>query len=190
MRQHFYHLAITLLLFSLPVVAADQDPQKVIAKGYAGSLTVDAFDAYYEALVFCLGEIGQPSDFSDAQKQQMSQLLVSGFPTFPAETQQALANARISWTQYHTSWPMLSIDQKKAFAFDVLSLAYGDVAAAQALGLNTGSSGGATGSEIDVNVPWSDGYSKSYGGGIDAGDGTYEVETYDSSTGSYGYSYE
>lgn len=190
MRQHFYHLVITLLLFNLPVVAADQDPQKVIAKGYAGSLTVDAFDAYYEALVFCLGEIGQPSDFSDARKQQMLQLMVSGFPTFPAETQQALANARISWTQYHAAWPTLSIDQKKAFAFDVLSLAYGDAAAAQALGLNTGSSGGGTGSDTNVNVPWSEGYSKSYGGGVDAGDGTYEVETYDSSTGSYGYSYE
>jgi hypothetical protein len=147
LRQHFYHLVIYLLLFSLPVVAADQDPQKVIAKGYAGSLTVDAFDAYYEALVFCLGEIGQPSDFSDTQKQQMMQLMVNGFPTLPAETQQAL-------------------------------------------GLNTGSSGGGTGSDMGVNVPWSEGYSKSYGGGVDAGDGTYEVETYDSSTGSYGYSYE
>jgi hypothetical protein len=60
LRQHFYHLVIYLLLFSLPVVAADQDPQKVIAKGYAGSLTVDAFDAYYEALVFCLGEMSTP----------------------------------------------------------------------------------------------------------------------------------
>ena len=87
---------------------------------------------------------------------------------------------------YHDAWPNLSIDQKKVFAFDVLSLAYGDAAASQALGLNTGSSGGGTG----VNVPWSEGYSKSYGGGIDAGDGTYEVETYDSSTGSYGFSYE
>ena len=59
MRQHFYHLVICLLLFSLPVVAADQDPQKVIARGYAGSLTVDAFDACYEEPVFSLGEVGQ-----------------------------------------------------------------------------------------------------------------------------------
>lgn len=186
MRKYFCLLVFNLLLFCLPVVAADQDPQKVIAKGYAGSLTVDALDAYYEALIFCLGEIGQPSEFSDAEKQKMRQLMVSGFPTLPAGTQQALANARTTWTQYYDAWPNLSINQKKAFAFDVLSLAYGDAAASQALGLDTGSSEGGTG----VNAPWSEGYSKSYGGGIDAGDGTYEVETYDSSTGSYGFSYE
>ncbi|MFC1772455.1 hypothetical protein ACFL3A_03775 [Pseudomonadota bacterium] len=190
MRRHLYPLVVALLLLSLPVVATDQDPHRVIAKGNAGSLTVDAFDAYYEALVFCLGEIGQPTHFSDAQKQQMQQVMVTGFLALPAETQQALANARTTWTQYRTAWPILNIDQKKAFAFDVLSLAYGDAAASQALGLNTVSSGDGTGSGTSVNVPWSEGYSKSYGGGIDAGDGTYEVETYDSNTGSYGYSYE
>ena len=190
MSQYFRGFFYSLLLTSTPVVAVDQNAQQVIAKGYAGSLTLDAFDAYYEALVFCLGEIGQPADFNDGQKQQMQQMMVNGFPTLPAETQHALSIARTTWTQYRTAWPALSLDQKKAFAYDVLSIAYGEAEAAQALGLNTGSPSEGSGGYGDVNVPWSDGYSQSYGGGIDAGDGTYEVETYDSSTGNYGYTYE
>lgn len=190
MNQYFCGFVYSLLLISTPVVAVGQNAQQVIAKGYAGSLTLDSFDAYYEALVFCLGEIGQPADFNDGQKQQMQQMMVNGFPTLPAETQQALSIARTTWTQYRTAWPTLSLNQKKAFAYDVLSVAYGEAAAAQVLGLNTGSPSGGSGDYGDASAPWSDGYSQSYGGGIDAGDGTYEVETYDSSTGSYGYTYE
>lgn len=190
MRRTAPHIIGCLLLFNASLVAADQDPQQIIAEGQAGSLTLDAFEAYVEALVFCLGEIGQPAAFSDAEKQQMQQLLKDGFRTLPADTQQALANARATWTQYRTAWPTLSLDQKKAFAFDVLGLAYGEAAAAQALGISTVAPSSGGGGYGDSGVPWSEGYSRSYGGGIDAGDGTYEVETYDSSTGSYGYSYE
>ena len=178
-----------LLIFNLPAAA---DSQTVISRGTTEVLTADAFEAYYESLVFCLTEIGEPASFSAAQKQQMQQTFITAFPTLPTDTQLALANARATWSQYQQAWPILNLDQKKAFAFDVLSLAYGDAAAAKALGLKNAaaSSGGGSSGGYTGGVPMTEDYSKAYGGGIDAGDGTYEFESYDSSTGSYGYSYE
>ena len=36
----------------------------------------------------------------------------------------------------------------------------------------------------------SEDYWKTYGGGVDAGDGTFQYDSYDSGTGDYGVTYE
>ncbi|MGB5707484.1 MAG: hypothetical protein WBM41_11675 [Arenicellales bacterium] len=170
---------------------AGSNSQTVIASGNAAQLTQDAFEAYFEALQFCLDQIGTKSSYGDEEKQQIQGLMISAFPTLPPETQQALATARETWQQYQAAWPVLGMDQKKAFAFDVLGLAYGEAAAAEALGIPYGSAssnGSASGYYPGPEV--TEEYSKAYSGGIDQGDGTYEFETYNSSSGTYDYSYE
>ncbi|MGI9315992.1 MAG: hypothetical protein ACR2QW_01565 [bacterium] len=178
-------------LLNAPGLMADSNSQSVIASGNTAHLTQDAFEAYYEALQFCLVQIGAKASYSDEEKQQIQGLMISAFPTLPLETQQALATARETWQQYQAAWPVLGIDEKKAFAFDVLGLAYGEAAAAEALGIPYGSAGSnGTASGYYPGPEMTEDYSKAYSGGIDQGDGTYEFETYNSSTGSYDYSYE
>lgn len=99
-------------------------------------LTRDAGDAYIEALEFCLQQVGKPVRFSAADKQQMISKLHQGFSTLPLEARIKLSQAREIWTQYRNAWPSLSLEEKRAFGFDVLSLAYGDAAAYKALGMN------------------------------------------------------
>jgi len=115
---------------------------QVLAQGIGGNLTRDALAAYVEALEFCLAQIGSPTQFSAGDRQQITQVFTQNFASMPAETQNALATARPTWIQYRQAWAQLTMDQKKAFAYDVLSLAYGEQAAAQALGMGGGGSGG------------------------------------------------
>ena len=180
------------MLLNAQGAMAGNNSQSIIANGSAAQLSQDAFEAYYEALQFCLEQVGAQVNYNAAEKQQIQNLMVTAFPNLPPETQHALATARQTWTQYQAAWPVLGMDEKKAFAFDVLGLAYGEAAAAQALGLpyaNTGSTaGGSTGYYPGPEM--TEEYSKVYGGGIDQGDGTYEFEVYNGSTGTYDYSYE
>lgn len=190
--KRFVVLCIYLsALLNTPSLMADSNSQSVIASGNAANLTQEAFEAYYEALQFCLDQIGANTTYGDAEKQQIKGLMVAAFPTLPPETQTALATARETWQQYQAAWPVLGIDEKKAFAFDVLGLAYGEATAAEALGIpygSTGSNGAASGYYPGPEM--TEDYSKAYSGGIDQGDGTYEFETYNANSGSYDYSYE
>jgi hypothetical protein len=157
-------------------VPAGQD--QVLAQGPGGSLTSDAVAAYAEALEFCLGQVGSQTRFGAADRQQIQQILTRNFPTMPVETQSALANARPTWTQYRQSWDQLTLDQKKAFAYDVLSLAYGDAAAGQALGMSGGNGGGGSsgsaysGYSEPCTVCTEEG-SLIYGGATDLGGGEF-----------------
>jgi hypothetical protein len=155
---------------------------QVLAQSPYGNLTTDGVNAYIEALAFCQEQLGQPTQFTEAQKQQITQVLATSFPSMPPESQQGLANARMTWTQYRNNWQMLTLDQKKAFAYDVLALAYGDQAAAQALGMNQGSGyAGSGGSSSSSPGGWSEPCyqcteegSMTYGGAIDIGGGEFE----------------
>ena len=158
---------------------------QVIAQGAGGALTTDAVAAYFEALEFVHGQLGQPAQFDAAARQQFTQALVANFAALPPDTQQTLAQARPLWTQYAQSWAMLPMPEKQEFAYFVLALAYGEQTAAQALGVQPGgggggSSGGGSYGGIDINqgYPGSDCWA-SAGCSYDSGSGSYSYETYE-----------
>jgi hypothetical protein len=103
--------------------------QGVLSKGVGGVFTQSAAIAYIEALEFCLAQVGNPTKFDPASRQQIIQNLSKNFPLLPAQVQQSLANARQIWTQYQQTWNSIGMEEKKAFAYDVLSMGYGEAVA-------------------------------------------------------------
>ena len=131
----------------LGIGGSNSSSSKVIAQGQGGNLTEAGFNAYMDALAFCLQQIGDPTQIDQAARTQFRQNMINAFPGLPAETQQGLSNSVQIWDQYRTAWNGITLDQKKEFAFGVLSLAYGQQAAAQALGISqSGSSEGGSSS--------------------------------------------
>lgn len=124
----------------------------VLAQGQGGQLTAGAANAYVDALVFVLAQLGQPRDFSAQERQTIVNNLASHYSSFPFETQQDLASAKQILSEYRQQWSYLGIDEQKEFAYSVLAIAYGEQAAAQALGINNGGgSGGGSGSSYYSN---------------------------------------
>ena len=165
-----------------PAMGAPAAGGQVLAQGMGGALTTDAVAAYFEALEFVHGQLGQPMQFDAQVRQQFTQTLATNFATLPAETQQTLAQARPLWTQYAQSWAMLPMGEKQEFAYFVLAVAYGEQAAAQALGVRPGGgggggSGGGSYGGIDMNqsYPGSDCWA-SAGCSYDGGTNTYNYE--------------
>ena len=91
--------------------------------------------AFLEAIEFCLDQIGSPVTFDENTQNTMLAQFRQAFPTLPLEVQFRLSHAREILTIYQTTWDYIGIDEKKEFAFDILSLAFGEAAATQALGL-------------------------------------------------------
>lgn len=154
-----------------------------LARGVGGVLTEDGVAAYFEALEFVLGQLGQPMQIDAQSRAAFTQRLASGFAQLPPETQQALANARQTWTQYADAWTSIGVEEKQAFAYDVLALAYGEQAAAEALGLNSG--GGADYSGYEGMPDTSGDYEGSdcwaaAGCSFDEGTGSYSYDDYGS----------
>lgn len=143
-----------------------------IARGQGGALTEGGFDAYVEALEFCLREIGNPTRLDTATRARLRQNMIDAYPGMPAEMQRNLANSEAIWTQYRQSWPTLSLDEKKEFAFGVLALAYGEAAAAQALGVQPGGSGSG-GSNKQYDSYYSSGGAGGYGSYASDGECSY-----------------
>lgn len=139
-------LANTLGFTASDGADSGQAPGSVIAQGASGSLTESGFDAYMEALEFCLEQVGNPTRFDPATRQQFRQNIINAYPGLAPEVQQNLANAEQIWTQYRQTWNSITLEQKKEFAFGVLALAYGEQAAAQALGIPQGGGSGGSGS--------------------------------------------
>ena len=105
-----------------------------------GILTHSAASAYIEALEFCLAQVGSPTQCDTTARHQIIHNLAQKFPLLPLEVQQNLANAEKIWQNYQQTWNFIDLDEKKSFAYDVLSLGYGETAAANALGISTGNS--------------------------------------------------
>ena len=135
---------------------------QVIAQGQGGNLTEAGFNAYMDALAFCLQQIGDSTQIDQTMRAQFRQNMINAFPGLPAETQQGLSNSEQIWNQYRTAWNGITLDQQKEFAFGVLSLAYGQQAAAQALGL---SQGGSSSSNSNSNSGGDSYYSQGGAGG-------------------------
>ncbi len=203
---HFWRISILAACLALaagPALAEDPAPgglvaeaapsaapeNDVLAEGPGGTFTRDAAHAYVEALEFVLAEVGQPATFDAYQRAQIHEALAAGFADLPPEAQTDLANARPLWTRYHSEWATLPFESKQEFAYHVLAIAYGEQAAAQALGLNAGggtaqpgAGGGAAPSVDDMigNVPGTtDCWASAGCSGYDPGSGTYTYESYE-----------
>jgi hypothetical protein len=169
---------------SQDVAAANGATVAIMGDGVA--VTQDDIAAYFEALEFVHGELGQPMRFGDQLRQQFVQTLQANFALLPLETQQTMAQARLLWTRYAQSWAALSLSEQQEFAYFVLAIAYGEQQAAQALGIRSG--GGASGhgagqsssGGLDLDRPYegSDCWA-SAGCSYDGGSGTYSYDSYD-----------
>ncbi len=169
---------------------------QILAQGAGGVLTVDAVSAYIEALEFSLAQVGQPTRFDQRARMQIAQSLAQAFPGAPLEMQRDLAQARVAWSQYSQTWNMLSFEDQREFVYEVLSIAYGEVVAANAVGQGAGTAGAGGGASAGGGYDGG-GYdvTPDYGGsgcwaaagcsGYDESSDSYTTETYDSSTGSY-----
>lgn len=113
------------------------------------ALSEDALNAYLESLQFCLVQIGEMAAYTPELEARLRQNIRQNFAYLPQETQLNLINARSIWSQYQSQWAFLNIDQKKEFGFAVLGLAFGEQAAAQALGLGQGGSSSFNGVDVD-----------------------------------------
>ena len=114
------------------------EESNILASTLNGDLTEDAVNAYTEALQFCLQQIGRGVEFSAQDRNEVQKALTQAYTTLDASTQRKLADARNIYNHHRSQWRMLSLQDKQAYAYDVLSLAYGEDAAAQALGINQG----------------------------------------------------
>jgi hypothetical protein len=163
---------------------APADDSELLALGAGGAFTRDAADAYIEALEFILGEIGQPATFEAGERAQIHDAMAAGFADLPTEVQVDLANARPLWTQYRSAWDTLAPQAKQEFAYYILALAYGEQAAAQALGVSAGEAGGSGGDDyrpsVDDLLGTVPGTTDCWGSagctGYDPGTGTYTYE--------------
>lgn len=173
--KHLIAAALALPLLATPLIVNAQTPaapaQTIVAQGAGVALTQDNAQAYFEAVDFCLLQIGEAP--LDAQtKQTLFQNLLSQYPVLDIETQVALANARQTFSQYQAQWAFLDLRTKQEFGASVLGLIYGPETAARAVGLPVGggSSGGSFGG-VDV-----DGVGGGCGGGHceSMGDGTVD----------------
>lgn len=136
---------------------ASQSRGGVLAQGTGGQLTSDAANAYVDALVFVHAQMGQPRNFTASERQTIINNLANSFSVFPFDTQQDLSQARQLLNQYQASWDYIGLQEQKDFAYVVLSIAYGEREAAQALGYNSG--GGSSGGSGGGSSYYSDGAS-------------------------------
>lgn len=112
-------------------------------------LSEDSLNAYLESLRFCLVQIGEVSVYTPELELQLRRNIRQNFRYFPQDVQANLINARQIWQQYQNQWAFLDLAQKKEFGFAVLGLAFGEQAAADALGMAGKSSAGSSGVDVD-----------------------------------------
>ena len=169
------------------------NPNQVIARGLGGELTVDAVNAYIEALEFSLAQVGQPTRFDPNMRIQIAQGLIQMFPMASMEIQANLVQARAIWMQHAQSWNGLAFQQKQEFVYEVLSVYLGEQVAANAVSLNTGgaqqgaAAGGNAYTPNDVVPNYSGEGCWAAAGCVEhnADDDSYTYEEYDPGTDSY-----
>lgn len=131
-------------------------------------LTDDALNAYLESLRFCLVQIGEGAAYTPELEVQVKHNIHQNFAILPKDVQMDLINARSIWQQYQAQWAWLGINQKKEFGLAVLGLAFGEQAAADALGLSrTGSSAGAAVDVDSIGGTCHGGHCESIGGDVE-----------------------
>lgn len=184
---HSLTLALMLCLAAAPIaqaggsVSAHAAAGEVLAEGSGGDLTRGGADAFVDALQFTLNQLGKPADFDDPSRAQIRDALADHFGGFPPPVQADLANARAIVDHYVHAWPTLGGEERHDFAYTVLAIAFGEQAAADALGMDrdgTGSGGGGAFvlPDVDAPAPGSDCWAAAGCSDYDAGTGTYTFE--------------
>ena len=163
----------------------------VLATGTHGRLTQDDAEAYVDALVFVVGQIGASASLGAAERQEAVRELARNYPALPPAHQAALAQARDTWDRAQAGWATASQSDREQFVLGVLVIAFGEDAIRQALaGAGGGGSGGGGGGGCQTIDDCIGRYAP--GGGIDinrtASCGmNWSCDSYEPSTGTFHY---
>jgi hypothetical protein len=139
------------MLTAAPLTDAGQS-SRVLVRGAGGALTADAVSAYLDALEFCLRQVGRPATFDAATRGAMTTRIVQGYSGYPELFQRELAQSRATWDHHRKNWSQLSAEQQVQYAYFIIAAAYGEQAAAEALGLGGGAGGGSYAGEVNRSV--------------------------------------
>lgn len=187
--------SIRLLILLLFTTYSHAD--RVIAQGQHAQLTEDNALALFEATEFVLQQLGVQQLIENIDEQDAVAEIADAFPNASAQEQQVVSQARQYWNQAQGMWSSLSLQSKRAFAYDVLLLSLGPAAANQLLGGNpaTGSTGSASArfnATGGADMPSLNGGYEGSGcwasagcTGYDSSTDTYSHESYDYSSGGY-----
>jgi hypothetical protein len=116
--------------------AAADDPQQVLAQVGDLRLTRADADAYVDALVFSLGHAGQDSTRLAADRAVVREHLARSFPGLPEAAQIDLADMTVIWERAQAGWAALGPNERNAFSYGVLALAFGEEDAGRILRWN------------------------------------------------------
>ena len=130
-------------LGTAPAPALDNSP--VIAQGTVANLTQDNALAFIEALEFSLQQAGYAYTFTDADYQQLLQVIVQAYPQAEQQEQAVLAQAREIWSRVQVNWAAASLAEQREFVLGVFVLAFGEEYVNQLLGQAGGGGGGGSG---------------------------------------------
>ena len=155
MAATFKHFCVLVMAISVGIISSNETlaqqlppsngggaPDTIIAQGHSNVLTHSAAEAYVSALEFILIEVGIPTNFDAETRQSFVAGLAQSYAYLPLQLQSELSFMQQIWATYLENWSSLELPQKQSFAYAVLSLAYGDAAAAQAVGYPQGGAGG------------------------------------------------
>lgn len=135
----------------LPIYEQLSDTDSVIVQANDIAFRRSGLDAYEAALKFCLAELHLPNLLDEDSMHAVERYIARHFAEFSLGTQQGLSQAPAIWQAYQSAWPRLSISEKQAFSFTVLSLVFGETVAAEAVGY-AGTSAPATLQAFDIGA--------------------------------------
>ncbi|MCP5161248.1 MAG: hypothetical protein H7A00_06230 [Hahellaceae bacterium] len=189
----FRQVATAIMLCGLLAITPSALADRVLAQGQYAQLTEDNGKALLEATRFMLDQLGASQLLANVDDAQALQEMARVFPQASAEEQQTLSQARQYWTQAQTQWPRMSMTEKRAFAFDVLTLSLGSSTANQLLGGSPAAGQSSPGSSdsysgmpsVDSGYEGSGCWASAGCTGYESDTGTYNYESYDSGSGSY-----
>lgn len=107
---------------------------QVIAESNGLVFSKTCLIAYRSELEFCLAELELEGIIDASGYVRLSDRLARQFPTLPREIQKNLSEAPQQLAYYTTHWEEICTGEKLEFAYSVLSLAFGEKVAANALG--------------------------------------------------------
>jgi hypothetical protein len=116
-----------------------------LAVGPHGSLTQDGAEAFVDALLFAIQQLGLPGTLTAAERSEAVRELAANFTTLPASHQAALTQARDTWDRVQAGWATSTQADREQFVIGVLVIAFGEEAISQALASSSGAGGGGGG---------------------------------------------
>ena len=107
---------------------------QVLAESNGFTFSTTSMIAYRAELEFCLAELDLQHIIDASGYKRLSSRMTCIFPTLPRQTQKSLCEAPKRLEYYTTHWEEICTGEKLEFAYSVLSLAFGEKVAANALG--------------------------------------------------------